>query len=59
VGNYLAVGVVVWLIDPVARTVEIYTPGHAVVTLNDGQTLSGGDVLPGFSVPVKDLFPTA
>jgi hypothetical protein len=27
-----------------------------VTTLTDADTLTGGDVLPGFAVPVADLF---
>jgi len=36
--------------------VEVYTPGQANIVGLDG-ILDGGDVLPGFALPVKDIFP--
>jgi Uma2 family endonuclease len=48
----------VWLIDPPTRTVAVYggpTDSPARV-LTETDTLDGGNVLPGFSVPVRDLF---
>lgn len=57
--NYLAAGVVVWIVDYVARTVEVYAPNSAAQILTESQSLSGGAVLPGFTLPVKDIFPNA
>ena len=57
--NYLAAGTVVWIVDPSARTVEVYSPGQSVQTIGESGTLSGGDVLPGLSIPVKDIFPAS
>ena len=37
-----------WLIEPKAKTVEIYRQGQAVEILQSPKTLSGEDVLPGF-----------
>ena len=37
-----------WLIEPEAKTVEIYRVGQHIEILNNPQTLSGEDVLPGF-----------
>jgi len=46
----------VWLVDPRTRTVAVYTsPGHVTV-LREKQTLTGGDVLPGFKLRLRDLF---
>jgi len=42
---------------PVPRQIEVYQPAHDVQTLTTADTLDGGDVLPGFSVAVNDLFP--
>ena len=54
---YLAHGVrLVWTVDPRARTVTVLAPGAEPRTLRSGDTLDGGDVLPGFSVPVADIF---
>lgn len=47
---------VVWFIDPDARTVRVYTSPDKVRELTAKDTLDGGDVLPGFSVPVAQLF---
>ncbi|MBC7809856.1 MAG: Uma2 family endonuclease [Burkholderiales bacterium] len=53
---YLANGVrLVWLVIPEKRLVEVYTPMHEEV-LSENDTLSGEDVLPGFTLPVKNVF---
>ncbi|MDE2856867.1 MAG: Uma2 family endonuclease [Chloroflexota bacterium] len=47
----------VWLIDPEAKSAEVWQRGTAqreVIDL-DGE-LSGADILPGFSLPLKRLF---
>ena len=46
----------VWLIYPDTRTVAVHTPAGAV-TLEETDTLAGGEVLPGFAIPVSDIFP--
>lgn len=46
----------VWLIFPLKRTVEVYTADGDLRILNDGDTLDGADVLPGFTMPVRELF---
>jgi Uma2 family endonuclease len=57
IANYLAAGTLVWVVLPEDKVVEVYAPGQPMklVTL-DGE-LDGGDVLPGFGLPVKDIFP--
>jgi Uma2 family endonuclease len=45
-----------WLIEPAAKTVEIYRPGKEVEVLNHPQTLSGENVLPGFVLDLKEIF---
>ncbi len=55
--RYLAAGVLlVWLVDPETRTVIVLVPGMDPVTLTDGDVLDGGDVVPGFRLPVSDVF---
>lgn len=61
--RYIELGVrLVWVIYPKGRSVDVYEPaeggGATVRTYRFDQMLSGGDVLPGLSVPVKSLFPT-
>jgi Uma2 family endonuclease len=55
--NYLAADTVVWVIDPDQKQVEVYMPGQAGKRLGENDTLDGGDVLPGFTLAVKDIFP--
>lgn len=46
----------VWEIDPDARTVNVFTrPDHGT-TLTAADTLDGGAVLPGFRLPLAELF---
>lgn len=54
---YLLHGVrLVWVIDPEARTIRVYRPGEDARLLQAGDTLDGGDVLPGFTAAVDDIF---
>lgn len=55
--EYFLVGVdLVWFVDPDTRTVRVFTSPDDVTTLTAKDTLTGGAVLPGFAVPVADLF---
>ena len=45
-----------WLIEPSAKTVEIYRPQRSLEILNNPQTLSGEDVLSGFNLDLTDIF---
>ena len=55
-GNYLAAGVVVWIVRPEKKMVEVHQPGKPVHTLHEKDTLDGGDVLPGLSIKLTDIF---
>jgi len=46
----------VWVVYPKSQTVVVHTANTAR-TYEATETLEGGDVLPGFSVTVGDLFP--
>lgn len=46
----------VWYIDPARRTVRVYTSPDQCVELTERQTLEGGAVLPGFALPLTQLF---
>jgi len=56
--EYFLSGVrLVWMIDPGKRQAEVYTtPDAPDATLEAGQALDGGDVLPGFRLPLGELF---
>ncbi len=56
---WLSFGVeLVWLVHPDQRAVDVHRAGQTVVTLNDGQTLDGQHVLPGFTCKVRAFFDT-
>jgi Uma2 family endonuclease len=58
VDEYLAVGVpLIWVVDPHFRTVRVHRPGAEPELVNVQQDLSGDPHLPGFRVPVAQLFP--
>ncbi|MHC4974711.1 MAG: Uma2 family endonuclease [Planctomycetota bacterium] len=46
----------VWVVDPSARTVTVHEPGGEPCVLDEAAALPGGDVLPGFELPVAEIF---
>ncbi len=46
----------VWLVYPDLQIVDLHSRG-GVSSLGAGDRLSGGDVLPGFDIPVSEIFP--
>jgi Uma2 family endonuclease len=57
VQNWLQAGcAAVWVVDPENRTVMAYRSPSEIVMLSLADTLTGGEVLPGLSVPVGELF---
>jgi Uma2 family endonuclease len=58
--EYFEAGVrLVWFIDPKAQTALVYTAPDQCSPVEQDGTLSGGDVLPGFEVPLKEVFERA
>jgi Uma2 family endonuclease len=54
---YLSVGVpLVWIMDPYRRTATIYRPQKPARLVAEGDELNGETILPGFRVPLADLF---
>ncbi len=54
---YLKAGTrLVWVIEPIMKTVMIYRSKTDFTLLNYEDTLTGEDVVPGFSCPVAELF---
>ena len=45
-----------WLIDPNERVVYVYRPGETVERLNDPREISGGPVLAGFVLRLRDIW---
>jgi len=57
VADYLRLGVrCVWVLFPAERSVHIFGAGGSERVVDERGTLPGGDILPGFSVPVASLF---
>jgi Uma2 family endonuclease len=57
VREYLWSGVrIVWVVDPEDRAVTVYRSPEEGRLLHEGAFLSGEDVLPGFGVPIAELF---
>jgi Uma2 family endonuclease len=57
--RYLAAGTqLVWIVWPKHRQIEVWRPGDTqpAATLGVADSLDGGDVLPGFTYPVSDIF---
>ena len=55
--EYLANGARLgWLIDPRLIRVEVYRPGRPVEVLQDPSTVSGEDVLPGFTLDLTRVW---
>ena len=54
---WLSYGVrIVWEVYPERREVRVHRLGQPYTVLGEDDTLDGGDVLPGFSIPVRDIF---
>ena len=55
--DYFDAGVrLAWFVDPRSRTVAVFTGKKSSRVLREHETLTGGKVLPGFSVSLKELF---
>src|SRR5262249_36727129 len=46
----------VWQVDPRARTVVVFTGPSSAIVLRGADVLDGSDVLPGFALPLPELF---
>ena len=57
IGNYLACETTVWVVRPDVAEVEIYRPGQPVKIVAKGGALDGGNILPGFTLALNDIFP--
>jgi Uma2 family endonuclease len=57
VSQYLASGTrLVWVIDPEERSVTVYRPGNLVTILPEDGVLDGEDVVPGFRLPLTEIW---
>jgi Uma2 family endonuclease len=46
----------VWVIDPQTRTITVYESRDKIVVLGSADQLRGEDVVPGFRLPVAEVF---
>jgi Uma2 family endonuclease len=59
-GEYFRAGVrLVWFIEPKSRSARVYTAADQCTRLVEDQALDGGDVLPGFTLTLRQLFEQA
>jgi Uma2 family endonuclease len=57
VGEYFAAGArLVWMVDPMRERVTVYRSSTDLRVLTNTEQLDGGDVLPGFQLPLAQLF---
>lgn len=57
VREYLAAGTaMVIVLDSEDRSATVYRPGRAPLELTEDDVLDGGDVVPGWTLPVRDIF---
>jgi len=55
--EYLDAGArLVWVVDPPSRSVQVHQAGHPPRVLSKGEVLDAGEVLPGFTLPLAELF---
>lgn len=53
---YAEADVPVWLVYPTRQLVEVYFPDQPVQIIPHDGELDGANVLPGFSLPLRDIF---
>jgi Uma2 family endonuclease len=46
----------IWIVYPKSRTIYVYTAPDKITVLQGDTVIDGGDVLPGFSVRLADIF---
>lgn len=57
VQDYIAAGTrMVLVVHPRTQTVTVYRPDGSARVLRAGEAIDGADVVPSFSLPVRDLF---
>lgn len=55
--EYFAAGVrMAWVIDPATCTVDVHRPGGDATSFAAGEIVTGEDVLPGFELPLDEVF---
>jgi Uma2 family endonuclease len=53
---YRKAGILLWELYPDQQSIDVYAPGKALQTFGIDDTLDGGEVLPGFTLPARNIF---
>ncbi len=53
---YQRADILLWEMYPQSQKIDVYAPGKPLKTLGIDDTLDGGDLLPSFTLAVKELF---
>jgi Uma2 family endonuclease len=53
---YIQAGILYWEIYPQSTSIDVYAPGQPPRTINIDGMLDGGEILPGFTLSVRELF---
>jgi Uma2 family endonuclease len=53
---YQQAGILLWEMYPQEQSIDVYAPGQPMRTVVINETLDGGEVLPGFTLLVKEIF---
>lgn len=57
VEEYFAAGArLVWIVNPKSKTITVYRSLTDIITLTEKDTLDGGEVVPGFQIPIAEIF---
>jgi len=54
--NYLRAGTTLWIIDGDRKQVGVYSAKYPPIIVGIKDVLDGGDVLPGFTLAVREIF---
>jgi Uma2 family endonuclease len=55
--HYLRAGTVVWAVYPEESKVRVHVPGKPVQLLGMEDVLDASPIIPGFRLPVREIFP--
>ena len=55
--DWLAAGTrVAWVVNPKSQTVTVYDSPSTFRILHINDSVTGGDLLPGFTLPLREIF---
>jgi Uma2 family endonuclease len=57
IADWLRFGVrMIWVSDAESRSISVYRPDQPLRVLTEQDTLEGEEIVPGFSLPVREVF---